>query len=94
MKKKRTRVTTVTCPKCEVEIYSRARHDLRSCRCGTFIDGGFDYLRYGGPDGFSAPKIRTRYVRATKLEIFRDWNTGEDRFGLIKGDVRWLFRPS
>jgi hypothetical protein len=41
--------TGVMCPSCLDEIFSNSVHDFTECRCGdTFVDGGFDYLRYGG----------------------------------------------
>lgn len=80
----RTRVTTVICPKCGAEMYSRARHDYHGCRCGTTIDGGFDYLKVGWPNECEPPKTRTRYVVATKRQLFDDWNTQQDKFGFIK----------
>ena len=43
-----TTVSGIRCPTCGVTIYSRARHDMRDCPCNsTFIDGGFDYMRFG-----------------------------------------------
>lgn len=34
---------------CEDVIVSRHRHDFKFCQCGeTFVDGGRDYLRWGG----------------------------------------------
>lgn len=80
----RTRVFTVTCPDCKAEMYSRARHDFHGCFCGTFVDGGFDYVRYGGKDLNSIVK-RTRYVKATRQELYDDWNNRKDQFGFIKG---------
>lgn len=80
----RTRVNTVTCPKCEVEIYSRAHHDFHSCYCGeTMIDGGFDYLRFLAKD-LSLVVKKVRYVNATKQELYDDWNTRKDKFGFIQ----------
>lgn len=79
----RTRVMTITCPKCGAEMYSRARHDYHGCNCGTVVDGGFDYLRYGWPNGAEKPKVRTRYVNASRRELFDDWNTRKDKYGFI-----------
>ena len=79
----RTRVAAVTCNGCGDEIYSRARHDFRSCKCGkTHIDGGFDYVKAGfDPSvGFSQ---RIRYVDATRAELYQDWNLQKDKFGKI-----------
>lgn len=85
MKTIRTRVRTVTCPKCGLEMYSRARHDCHGCKCGTIVDGGFDYLRFGWPNGREKPKTRIRYVNATRQELFNDWNKQLNKFGFIKG---------
>jgi hypothetical protein len=48
-----TKVEGIVCPRCKAWVWSRHRHDCRSCFCGyCFIDGGRDYTRvgYGGPD--------------------------------------------
>ena len=79
----RTRVTTITCPICGVEMYSRARHDARFCKCGTMVDGGFDYLHLGWPNGHSQPKTRVRYITATRKQLYDDWNKRMDKFGII-----------
>lgn len=81
----RTRVTTITCPNCKSEIYSRSRHDFHYCNCGeTAVDGGFDYLRYLAKN-IQDVKQKTRYVNATRKELYDDWNTRKDLFGAIKG---------
>lgn len=36
------------CKKCGTYLESKHRHDFVACPCGNFIDGGRDYLRYGG----------------------------------------------
>lgn len=40
------------CLQCEVVLISHNRHDYKVCSCSneTTIDGGTDYLRYGGKD--------------------------------------------
>ena len=39
----------IKCLKCNGIIESFYRHDFKWCSCGNiFIDGGKDYLRYGG----------------------------------------------
>lgn len=42
----------IRCTNCNTIIESKYRHDFVSCGCsnGTFVDGGMDYLRYGGKD--------------------------------------------
>ena len=41
-------VQNFRCRKCGVTRVSLHRHDWVDCRCGNFIDGGFDYGRRGG----------------------------------------------
>ena len=41
----------VHCLSCDKIMYSKHRHDFVECDCGTFVDGGRDYLRYGGEYG-------------------------------------------
>lgn len=39
----------IYCQECDDLIYSVMRHDMRYCGCKkTFVDGGRDYMRYGG----------------------------------------------
>lgn len=88
MKKKatsliRTRVTTVTCPSCKDEIFSRARHDFKRCKCGEIaVDGGDSYLKICFKQ--EMPKCRHRYVKATRNELYQDWNNRDDKFGKIE----------
>ena len=93
------RVQTLTCPKCGDEIYSRARHDFHYCSCGEkgiFVDGGFDYLRYGWANDIKREtiKIRYRFVNATKAQLYYDWNFegrngyGKAQFGRIEKPIK------
>lgn len=77
-------VNAVICKKCGDTVYSRAQHDMRWCSCSSIsIDGGFDYTKVSGnPGDFEQTTVR---VRATIEELYRDWNNGDDKFGLIKG---------
>lgn len=40
----------VQCLGCKTVLVSNYRHDCSRCPCKneTFVDGGYDYLRYGG----------------------------------------------
>ena len=41
--------TKLKCNQCQDIIESKHRHDYVRCRCNSiFVDGGNDYLRYGG----------------------------------------------
>lgn len=45
-------VTGLKCLKCDDVIWSRSVHDWRPCKCGSiFIDGGREYVRFGGAPG-------------------------------------------
>ena len=74
------KVHACKCPICKDVVYSRARHDFRSCSCGNmFVDGGFDYFRCAYDKGVGAPfEIE---VDATEQELFDDWNIGADKYG-------------
>ena len=44
------------CPRCQDVIYSNSRHDWEKCLCGAlFIDGGWEYMRWGGAGDGSNP---------------------------------------
>ena len=50
--------TGIECPKCLDRIFSWHRHDFKYCKCKeVFVDGGFDYLRYGYCKDGSKPKV-------------------------------------
>lgn len=42
----------IKCLKCGKVMESHHRHDFNMCECDneTFVDGGVDYLRFGGMD--------------------------------------------
>jgi len=71
------------CQECNDIVFSRARHDCRSCSCGNlFVDGGFDYARIGYK---KTPPIHTTVsLEVGRQELYDDWNFGEDKFGLVK----------
>lgn len=72
------------CPKCKFLIFSRARHDFRSCPCGEIaIDGGFEYYR-GSFTKLPPIPVTLSLVGVSKKELFDDWNYSKDKFGLIK----------
>lgn len=82
-----TEVTGLVCPECKCFVYSRAHHDFRSCSCGAVsVDGGFDYFRASMAEGVN-PEVVKRDVSATRGELYRDWNTGADKFGLVPPDA-------
>ena len=75
------KVYAVQCTRCKDIIYSRAHHDCRYCTCGkSMIDGGFEYSRIGGN-----PTPVAKIIKATKKELYDDWNLKKDKYGIIKG---------
>jgi len=75
------KVNAIQCLKCRDVIFSRARHDYRSCSCGkTAIDGGFDYTRLIG--SYSEPVKLALIV--TKKQLYDDWNNRTDKYGKIE----------
>ena len=78
------KVNAVQCPECKDIIFSRARHDFHYCSCGyVFIDGGFDYCRFGAKD---LDKVKSMQidVNATAKDLYNDWANNKNKFGLIK----------
>jgi len=80
----KTKVTCIKCPNCKDIIYSRSRHDFRSCSCELIaIDGGFDYTRIiGYPEG----KPFTTIINASKSQLYNDWSKQIDKYGVIKNE--------
>lgn len=59
----------VKCLSCGIVLVSNYRHDYKLCGCNneTMIDGGYDYLRYGGKDMKMVQVLKL--VKATKKEL-------------------------
>ena len=77
------KVNAIVCPKCGDTIFSRTRHDYRSCSCGNLaIDGGFDYIKICGDIDHYKSKVIN--VKATLKQLLDDWNLSKNEFGLIK----------
>jgi hypothetical protein len=102
MKEKRaeTSVTLVICTACNTGIFSVSVHDFHYCPCGsTFVDGGFDYIRFGYPPGTRRPRTVTLKVPQSMKELLNDQATaypGIDsnrKYGILSWDeVRKLYR--
>jgi hypothetical protein len=76
-------IKALKCECCKTIIFSRARHDYRSCACGAIaIDGGFDYQKVCWKPGTDYTAVEVD-VDATAKELYEDWNLGLDRYGLI-----------
>lgn len=64
----------IFCKHCKNIIYSRSRHDYRSCDCGKCaIDGGFDYSRLiGNEEDYIVLEINKDKLLEFMLHC--DWN--------------------
>lgn len=76
-------VNAIKCSDCGDLIFSRARHDFHYCTCGnTAVDGGFEYTKVSHKGVM--PMISKLHIDVTKQELMDDWNSGKDKFGVIK----------
>lgn len=78
----KTSVNVAECQLCGDIVFSRTRHDYRSCSCGnTSVDGGLDYMRVAWQR--VRPELFTLLIVQTKHQLYDDWNTSADKLGLI-----------
>lgn len=63
--------SAVLCTECDTVLYSINRHHFHKCGCKneTFVDGGKDYLRYGGAKLSKIKKVEIDLVEGTLTEI-------------------------
>lgn len=81
------KVNAIQCPICKIWVYSRTRHDMRGCPCKSiFIDGGRDYskITYSQHLDKNKFKFRTFKIKATKNDLYIDFNKSMNKFGYIK----------
>ena len=84
-------VNGIKCKRCGRGLYSRARHDFRSCPCGSgvAIDGGRDYTRvsFVEYEDFEAADFEIEAL-STEIDLngmlYEDWYFGNDRYGIIE----------
>lgn len=84
------------CIKCNDIIESKFRHDYVKCSCGAiFVDGGDDYLRYGGDfnsilfdynnSWLSYNEVSTQTIKNEPPKTF--WANGKDRVRQAKKEI-------
>lgn len=77
-------IQAIKCMICNNTIFSRARHDFRTCECGNVsIDGGFDYTKVSVGNGEYVP-VQLTIDNVTEKILYDDWNTAKDKYGVIK----------
>ena len=79
------KIPAVKCNNCRDTIYSRAGHDFHWCSCESVaVDGGYEpgYERLlGYPEDYTHTEVE---VNATKKELYDDWNSIKNKYGVIK----------
>lgn len=78
-----TRVLAWKCKDCGDLVFSRTRHDMRWCTCRKIaVDGGL------GKDAsvrlMGHPTRVEMYLEQTKEELYDDWASGRNLYGLIR----------
>lgn len=82
------KINAIECPKCHDIIFSRVRHDYRSCSCSSIaIDGGFDYTKVSFDPDIDPNAIKSVVLEldVTRAILYDDWNYSKDEFGKISG---------
>lgn len=85
-------VNAYQCTKCHDIVFSRCRHDMRYCSCGSIaVDGGFDYTKisYKSPDDIIS---MSKFIEIDGVEtvpdmkkiLYEDWNKRIDKYGREK----------
>jgi hypothetical protein len=69
-----------------------ANHDFHYCSCGaTFVDGGFDYFRYGSIPGYRVLRSIQVTVPQSKKELLNDYVKAYPGFNSTRtyGTLSW-----
>ena len=79
-------VRAIHCEECDTTVYSRATDDLRECECGRVrVYGGFmSHFKYEIIDKKTKYKTLKMNIQATPNDLYDDYETMQDKFGLIK----------
>lgn len=80
-------VNAIRCEECGYTIFSRARHDFRSCECGKVsIDGGLDYTKINFKTK-TPPEPFPLEINVTPKKLYEDWDKDINKYGLIRGGI-------
>ena len=85
------KVSAIHCKNCETTIYSRCRHDVRSCHCfknrnenlGIVIDGGREYVKVTATPDSDYEFLHLEIGEVSLVDLYRDWNAGTNKYGII-----------
>jgi hypothetical protein len=79
------KIQATRCLLCGDLIFSRTRHDMRWCSCeNVSVDGGFDYNKGSLNGPLESIRSETIELDVDKHTLYDDWNSREDKFGLMK----------
>lgn len=81
---------SVKCLGCKKNLISRDTHDFQMCKCAnkTFVDGGWDYCRYGG-ENLDLIQIQCVYAD-DDFELVRQYFQRGSRGINGKEKLRWV----
>lgn len=79
-------VKAIFCEECNTTVYSRGHGDMRECECGrVVVYGGFlNYFKYDIKDKKTRYEVRKININATPDDLYRDFESMSDNFGLLK----------
>ena len=83
-------VNAIECLNCGDKIFSRTGQDFRQCDCkNVSVEGGLKHFKYNISPlaDFAIKKIK---VDLTINELYDDWNSMNDRYGLIKREDDYI----
>ena len=89
-------VRAIHCEECNTTVYSRTAEDLRECECGRVrVYGGFmSHFKYDIIDKKTKYKNIKMEIRATPDDLYDDYESMEDSFGLIKRNTKKKYTQS
>ena len=79
-------VKAVKCKECNTTVYSRVTEDVRECECGRIrVYGGFKaHFKYDVKDSKTNYQTIKVSIDATPDDLYDDYESMEDKFGLVK----------
>lgn len=83
------KVEIYKCPHCKEEIYSRANHDYKYCKCESLaVDGGHeddDVWKAFRIIGEIEAETRIVEIEITEENLYKDWNYDKNDYGVYNG---------
>ena len=79
-------VRAIQCEECNTTVYSRTTEDLRECECGRIMvyGGCMSHFKFEIKDKKTKYKTIKMNIKATPDDLYTDYESMEDKFGLIR----------